>query len=86
MTTDIYILGAASTAIGTFGGSLKDLSPTRTGTVAVREAIAGAGLSTADVDHSVFGNVIPTAAPIRVTYNTSTRARLSVQVGELLRT
>ena len=62
MTTDIYILGAARTAIGTFGGSLKDLSPTRTGTVAVREAIARAGLSTADVDHAVFGNVIPTEA------------------------
>lgn len=62
MTSDIFILGAARTAIGTFGGSLKDLAPTRTGTTAVREAIARAGLGAADVDHAVFGNVIPTEA------------------------
>ena len=62
MTSDIYILGAARTAIGTFGGSLKDLSPTQLGTAAVREAIARAGLATRDLDNSVFGNVIPTQA------------------------
>ncbi len=62
MTQDVYILSAARTAIGTFGGSLKDLSPTKLGTVAVREAIARSSLASADVDHSVFGNVIPTEA------------------------
>ncbi len=62
MTQDVYILGAARTAIGTFGGSLRDWSPTRLGTVAVAAAIGRAGLTPADVDHSVFGNVIPTEA------------------------
>ncbi len=62
MTREIFVLGAARTAIGTFGGSLKDQSPTRLGTVAVREAIARAGVVPADVDHAVFGNVIPTEA------------------------
>lgn len=62
MSNDIFILGGARTAIGTFGGTLKDLSPTRLGTVAVREAISRAGLQPKDVDHSVFGTVIPTEA------------------------
>jgi acetyl-CoA C-acetyltransferase len=62
MNGDIFILGAARTAIGTFGGALKDLSPTRMATTAVRESIRRAGLASADVDHSVFGNVIPTEA------------------------
>jgi acetyl-CoA C-acetyltransferase len=62
MNTDIFILGGARTAIGTFGGTLKDLSPTRLGTVVVREAILRAGLRPDDVDHSVFGTVIPTEA------------------------
>ena len=62
MTREIFVLGAARTAIGTFGGSLKDQSPTGLGTVAVREAIARAGVLPADVDHAVFGNVIPTEA------------------------
>ena len=62
MTTDIFILGGARTAIGTFGGTLKDLSPTKLGTVAVREAIKRAGVTAADIDNSVFGTVIPTEA------------------------
>ena len=60
MSSDIFILGGARTAIGTLGGTLKDLSPTKLGSVAVREAISRAGLLPADVDHSVFGTVIPT--------------------------
>ncbi|HSV54279.1 MAG TPA: beta-ketothiolase BktB [Burkholderiaceae bacterium] len=62
MSSDIFILGGARTAIGTFGGTLKDFSPTKLGTVAVREAIARAGLVPGDVEHSVFGTVIPTEA------------------------
>ena len=62
MTTDIFILGGARPAIGTFGGPLKDLSPTKLGTVAVREAIKRAGVTAADIDNSVFGTVIPTEA------------------------
>jgi acetyl-CoA C-acetyltransferase len=62
MANDIFILGSARTAIGTFGGSLKDFTPTQLGRVVVREAIARAGVGVGDVDHSVFGNVIPTEA------------------------
>lgn len=62
MSNDIFILGGARTAIGTFGGTLKDLSPTHLGTVAVREAISRAGLQPKDIDNSVFGTVIPTEA------------------------
>jgi len=62
MSSDIFILGGARTAIGTFGGTLKDLSPTKLGTVAARAAIARSGLQLHDVDHSVFGTVIPTEA------------------------
>jgi acetyl-CoA C-acetyltransferase len=59
---DIFILGATRTAIGTFGGAFKDASPTRLGAAVVGEAIGRAGLTPADLDHAVFGNVIPTEA------------------------
>lgn len=62
MSRDIFILGGARTAIGTFGGSLKDLSPTKLGSIAARAAIERSGLKPTDVDHSVFGTVIPTEA------------------------
>jgi acetyl-CoA C-acetyltransferase len=56
---DIFIVGAARTAIATFGGSLKDLKPAELGIIAAREAIARAGVDAADIDNSVFGQVIP---------------------------
>ncbi|MEI4508725.1 beta-ketothiolase BktB [Sphingopyxis sp. CCNWLW253] len=57
---DVYIMSAARTAIGAFGGSLKDMSPTRLGAAAARAAIERSGLAAAHVDHSIFGTVIPT--------------------------
>ncbi|WP_221795860.1 beta-ketothiolase BktB [Aquisediminimonas sediminicola] len=59
---DVFIVGAARTAIGTFGGSLKGLMPAELGTVAAKAAIARAGVNPADIDNSVFGQVGPTEA------------------------
>ena len=57
---DIYIVGAARTAIGTFGGALKDVPLTQLATTAVREALKRSGAEAASVGHVVMGNVIPT--------------------------
>jgi acetyl-CoA C-acetyltransferase len=62
MTPDIYILAGARTPIGTFGGALSGLSPTKLGTIAAQAAIERAGLTPADIDNSVMGTVIPTEA------------------------
>ena len=59
-TPDIFILSATRTAIGTFGGALKDVPLTQIATTAVREAIARSGVAAADIGHVVMGNVIPT--------------------------
>ncbi len=59
---DVFIVGAARTAIGTFGGSLKGLMPAELGTVAAKAAIARSGVNPADIDNSVFGQVGPTEA------------------------
>ena len=58
--TDVYFLSAARTAIGDFGGALKDLPPAELGKHAARAAIARAGITPDDVGHSVFGNVLHT--------------------------
>jgi acetyl-CoA C-acetyltransferase len=57
---DIYIVAAARTAIGTYGGSLKDVPLTQIATLAVKEALARSGLEAAAIGHVVMGNVIPT--------------------------
>ena len=57
---DIFIVSAVRTAIGTFGGSLKDVPNTQLATTVVQAAIARAGLQPEAVGHVVMGNVIPT--------------------------
>lgn len=57
---DIYIVGAARTAIGTFGGSLKDVPLSRLATIAVKAALERSGVEAERVGHLVMGNVIPT--------------------------
>lgn len=55
----IYILSGARTAIGSFGGSLKDTPPAKLGAIVIAEAIARAGIAPDTVGHVVLGNVIP---------------------------
>ena len=59
-TREVFLVSAARTAIGTFGGSLKDVPNTQLATTAVKAAIARAGIPTDAVGHVVMGNVIPT--------------------------
>jgi len=58
--SDVYILAAARTAIGSFGGALKDFAPTDLAARVTREAIRRAGIEPAAVGHVVFGQVIAT--------------------------
>ena len=59
-TREIFVVSAARTAIGTFGGSLKDVPTTQLATTVVKAAIARAGIAPDAVGHVVMGNVIPT--------------------------
>ena len=57
---DIFIVGAARTAIGTFGGSLSSFRPAELGTIVIKEALERAGVAPADVQNVVIGTVVPT--------------------------
>ena len=57
---EVVVVSAVRTAIGTFGGSLKDVSPTQLAALVVREAVARAGVQPAQVGAVVFGHVINT--------------------------
>ncbi len=57
---EVVVLSGVRTAIGDYGGSLKDLAPTDLGARVVREAVARSGVASAEVGHCVFGNVIHT--------------------------
>jgi len=57
---DIYVISAARTAVGTFGGSLKDVPLSQLAVTAVREALRRSGVDATQVGQVVMGNVIPT--------------------------
>jgi len=59
---DIYIVSGVRTAIGDFGGSLKGFAAADLGGRVIAEAVARSGLSPADVEHVVMGQVIHTSA------------------------
>jgi acetyl-CoA C-acetyltransferase len=56
----VVVVGGVRTAIGKFGGGLKDVPPTELGAIVVREVLARAGVEGDQVGHVVFGNVIAT--------------------------
>jgi acetyl-CoA C-acetyltransferase len=56
----VVIVNGARTAIGDYGGSLKDLPPTELGARVVREAVARSKVDPAMIGQCVFGNVIHT--------------------------
>ncbi len=60
MSREVVVVSAVRTAIGTFGGSLKDVPPTELGALVVREALARAQTAGTDVGHVVFGHVVNT--------------------------
>jgi acetyl-CoA C-acetyltransferase len=57
-TREVMVVAAARTAIGGYGGSLKDMPPTKLGSIAIKEAVARAGIDPASVGHVVVGSVI----------------------------
>jgi acetyl-CoA C-acetyltransferase len=61
-TREVVVLSGARTAIGGFGGSLKDFPPSDLGALCVREVVKRAGVEPGEVGHVVFGNIIHTDA------------------------
>ncbi|HEY2184146.1 MAG TPA: beta-ketothiolase BktB [Xanthobacteraceae bacterium] len=56
----VLIVSATRTAIGSFGGKLRDIPPTELGAIVVREGLRRADTDPAEVGDVVFGNVIHT--------------------------
>jgi acetyl-CoA C-acetyltransferase len=62
MAREVLIVNGARTAIGDYGGSLKDIPPTDLGARVVAEALARSKVDPAQVGQCVFGHVIHTEA------------------------
>jgi acetyl-CoA C-acetyltransferase len=60
MKREVVVLSAVRTAIGSFGGSLKEVPLRDLATTVVRAALQRSGVAPAGIGHVVMGNVIPT--------------------------
>ncbi|OHC79484.1 MAG: acetyl-CoA acetyltransferase [Rhodoferax sp. RIFCSPLOWO2_12_FULL_60_11] len=60
MSREVVIVSGVRSAIGTYGGSLKDIAPTELAAQVVREALKRANTEGQDVGHVVFGHVVNT--------------------------
>ena len=60
MPREVVVVSGTRTAIGGFGGSLKDTPPSELATLVVREALERAKVDGAEVGHVVFGHVVNT--------------------------
>jgi acetyl-CoA C-acetyltransferase len=60
MGREVWVVSGVRTAIGTFGGSLKEQTPTQLAAAVLREACRRAAVGADDVQHVVFGHVINT--------------------------
>src|SRR3546814_19053328 len=57
---EVVVVGAARTAVGIVGGSLKDVPMTTLASTAVKAALERSGAAAEQIGHVVIGNVIPT--------------------------
>ena len=58
---DLYVVSCCRTAVGSFGGSLKDTPATDLGAIVVKEALARANVKPEQVDEVMFGCILTAA-------------------------
>jgi acetyl-CoA C-acetyltransferase len=77
---EAVILSACRTPIGSFGGAFKDMSAADLGAVVIREAIARAGISAAEVGDVIMGCVLQAGAGMNVARQAAIKAGVPVEV------
>ena len=77
---DIYLVSCCRTAIGSFGGTLKDVSAPQLGAVVAKAAVERAGIAPGDLDEVIFGSVLTTGLGQNVARQVSIGAGIPVEV------
>ena len=77
---DIYLVSCCRTAIGSFGGSLKDTPAAKLGSVVAKAAIERAGIDADKIDEVMFGCVLTAAQGQNVARQVSLGAGIPIEV------
>ncbi|MDP3104517.1 MAG: acetyl-CoA C-acyltransferase [Candidatus Methanoperedens sp.] len=77
---EVVIVSAVRTAIGKFGGSLKDISPVQLGSVVLKDALSKAGAGAGEVDEVIMGNVLSAGHGQNIARQAAVGAGIPVEV------
>lgn len=77
---EVYILGPCRTAIGSFGGSLKDVSAVKLGEIVIKEALGRAKIDAQYVDEVIMGNVLQCGQGQNPARQSAIRAGIPIEV------
>ena len=77
---EVVIASAARTALGSFGGSLKDVPAAELGAIVIKEAVKRAGIDPEQVEEVVMGNVIQAGLGQNVARQATLKAGLPNEV------
>ncbi|MEY8303795.1 acetyl-CoA C-acetyltransferase [Anaerosalibacter bizertensis] len=80
MMKEVVIASAVRTAVGTYGGSFKNVPAVDLGVVTVKEAIKRAGIKADQVDELIFGNVLQAGLGQNVARQISVHAGIPIEV------
>lgn len=78
--TELYVVSACRTAIGSFGGSLKDVPVTELGKIVIAEALRRGGVAGHQVDEVFLGSVLTAGAGQNVARQAAVGAGIPVEV------
>ena len=78
--SEVYIVNCCRTAIGSFGGSLKDVPASELGAIVVKEALNRAGVKPEQVDELMFGCILTAAQGQNVARQVGVKAGLPFSV------
>jgi acetyl-CoA C-acetyltransferase len=76
---EVVIVSACRTAIGSFGGTLKNVKPAELGATVVKEAVNRAGIKSEQVDEVIFGNVLQAGLGQNIARQVSIKAGLPIE-------
>ena len=77
---ELYVVNCCRTAMGSFGGSLTNISSAELGAVVVKEALNRAGVKPEQVDEVMFGNVLTAAQGQNVARQVAVKADIPYSV------
>ena len=77
---EVVIASAVRTAIGTFGGALKDVPAADLGAIVIKEAVNRAGIKPELVNEVVMGNVIQAGLGQNVARQAAVKAGLPIEI------